>query len=202
MENLFLEVAKDNKDFPIGAGIWLRIHPEDILTSTDTSWVFSQNSVRMPEFSAPGLGKKSNKVVVDLEVKENANGVLYALAGSGGGLTCFVEDGKVVYEYNMMLMQTTTLESKEKLAAGKHTIEITTVLAKPMSPATVTMKIDGKEVGTTVVPMTVPAAFSANETLDIGTDLGSPVSLRYFDKAPFKFNGKINSVKVNLIKNK
>jgi len=28
------------------------------------------------------------------------------------------------------------------------------------------------------------------------TDLGSPVALDYFDKAPFKFNGKIDQVHV------
>ncbi|WP_053004320.1 arylsulfatase [Flavobacterium sp. ABG] len=201
MEKVFLDQAGSNKDFPIGAGIWLRLHPEDVITSPNTSWTFSQTSTRMPEFAAPGLGKKSNKVLVDIDIQENANGVLYALAGAGGGLTCFMENGKVVYEYNMMLIQRTTLESKEKLKAGKHTIEITTVLAKPLAPATVTMKIDGIETASGTVPMTVPAAFSANETFDVGTDLGSPVSLRYFDKAPFAFNGKINSVKVDLIKN-
>ena len=29
LKKQFLEVAEDNKDFPIGAGNWLRIHPED-----------------------------------------------------------------------------------------------------------------------------------------------------------------------------
>jgi arylsulfatase len=29
-------------------------------------------------------------------------------------------------------------------------------------------------------------------------DLGSPVSLNYFDRAPFKFDGKIDSVSVEL----
>jgi len=29
MKELFLAEAKENKVFPIGAGIWLRIHPGD-----------------------------------------------------------------------------------------------------------------------------------------------------------------------------
>jgi arylsulfatase len=45
----------------------------------------------------------------------------------------------------------------------------------------------------------VPAAFSANETFDVGTDLGSPVSLRYHKKAPFEYKGKIDKVKVELL---
>jgi hypothetical protein len=44
----------------------------------------------------------------------------------------------------------------------------------------------------------VAGAFTASEILDVGVDLGSPVSLDYFDKRPFAFDGKINSVTVNL----
>jgi hypothetical protein len=38
--------------------------------------------------------------------------------------------------------------------------------------------------------------FTASDCLDIGVALGSPVSLDYFDKAPFKFNGRIDQVTV------
>ena len=48
--------------------------------------------------------------------------------------------------------------------------------------------------------MTVPLLFTANDCLDIGTDLGSPVSLAYYDKAPFAFNGTIQNVHVQYIK--
>jgi arylsulfatase len=32
----------------------------------------------------------------------------------------------------------------------------------------------------------------------VGLDLGSTVSLDYFDRRPFKFNGRIESVRVDL----
>ena len=198
MKKLFMEQAKDNKDLPIGAGIWLRLHPKDVITSPYKSWVFDENTHRMPEFSAPGLGKKSNTVVVDLNVSANANGVIYALGGAGGGLTLFMENGRLIYEYNMMIIERYTVETKEKLAPGKHQIEITTLISKPFGPADVAIKIDGKEAAKLVVERTVPAAFSASESFDVGVDLGSAVSLRYHKKAPFAFNGKISSVKVDL----
>ena len=50
-----------------------------------------------------------------------------------------------------------------------------------------------------IVPISAPLLFTANDCLDIGTDIGSPVSLDYFDKAPFKFNKKINQILVNYI---
>ena len=45
---------------------------------------------------------------------------------------------------------------------------------------------------------TVPAAFTASETFDVGVDLGSPVSLDYAERRPFEFNGVIKEVTVTL----
>ena len=67
-----------------------------------------------------------------------------------------------------------------------------------MRPARVVLKVDGQEVATTTVKRTVPGAFTASETFDVGVDLGSPVSLDYFDRSPFKFDGKIEKVTVEL----
>ena len=48
----------------------------------------------------------------------------------------------------------------------------------------------------------VPAAMSlhstgGNESFDIGSDEGSPVSLDYLDQAPFVFNGSISTTAIN-----
>jgi arylsulfatase len=48
------------------------------------------------------------------------------------------------------------------------------------------------------VRRTVPAAFTASETFDVGADLGSPVSLSYADRRPFAFAGRIQTVSVSL----
>ena len=45
----------------------------------------------------------------------------------------------------------------------------------------------------------VPVIFTAFETFDVGIDLGSPVSLDYYDRAPFKFNGKIEKINITYI---
>ena len=198
MKGQFLKEAKANKVFPIGAGIWLRIHPEDRIKTPYTSWQFDSTTTRMPEFTAPGLGRESNHVTIDAELGENASGVLYALGGASGGLTLYMDKGDLVYEYNMMIIERTIARSKGKLAAGKHRIEVDTTIAKPGAPAEVVLIVDGQEVARTNVKRTVPAAFTASETFDVGTDLGSPVSLDYFDRRPFAFDGKINTVDVQL----
>jgi arylsulfatase len=198
MKELFLKEAKANKAFPIGAGNWLRLHPEDRVKTPYTNWQFDASTKRMPEFTAPGLGRESNRVVIDAEFDENASGVLYALGGSSGGLTLYMDKGELVYEYNMLIIERYTARSREKLSKGKHRIEVDTTIAKFGGPADVILKVDDKEVARTTVKRTVPAAFTASETFDIGIDLGSPVSLDYFDRRPFKFSGKVNQIKVEL----
>jgi arylsulfatase len=198
LKALFLEEAKANNVFPIGAGIWLRIHPEDRVKTPYTSWDFDAATTRMPEFTAPGLGRESNHVTVDAEVGGRASGVLYALGGASGGLTLYMDHGELVYEYNMMIIERYVARSKDKLAPGPHRIEVDTTIAKPGAPAEVVLTVDGDEVARTTVKRTVPAAFTASETFDVGLDLGSPVSLDYFDRRPFPFDGKIASVKVQL----
>ena len=132
------------------------------------------------------------------ELGENASGVLYALGGAGGGVTLYMDNGELIYEYNMMIIERTIIHTGEKLPSGKHQIEVDTTIAKPGAPARVVLKVDGREVGGDTVKRTVPAAFSASETFDVGVDLGSVVSLDYFDRRPFRFNGKIEKVEVEL----
>ncbi|MGC2614287.1 MAG: arylsulfatase [Terracidiphilus sp.] len=198
MQALFLKEAEANKVFPIGAGIWTRIHPEDRTKPPYTSWVFDANTRRMAEFAAPGLGRESNHVAITAEFGENASGVLYALGGAGGGMALYIDQGQLVYEYNMMIIERYIGRSPDKIRSGKHKIEVDTKIAKPGAPAAVLLTVDGVEVASIDVKRTVPAAFTASETFDVGVDLGSAVSLDYFDRAPFPFNGKIESVTVEL----
>jgi arylsulfatase len=198
MKATFLNEAEANKVFPIGAGIWLRIHPEDRVKTPYSTWQFDATTTRMPEFTAPGLGRESNHVTIEVETGGDASGVLYALGGASGGLSLFMDRGTLVYEYNMMIIERYTARSKARLPAGKHRIEVGTTIAKPGAPAEVVLTVDGTEVARVSVARTVPAAFTASESFDVGTDLGSPVSLAYFDRRPFAFRGTIMGMKVEL----
>ena len=152
----------------------------------------------MPEFCAPALGNKPNVVTIEADISSGAEGVLYKLGANSGGLTCFVEDGILCYEYNLFLIQRTKIRSKTKLPAGPVRIEIETtyVEPRPAGPLKVSMSVNGELVAEGIVPVSAPLVFTANDCLDIGIALGSPVSLDYFDKAPFKFSGKIEQVHV------
>jgi arylsulfatase len=118
LQKTFDEQARANKVYPLGAGIWLRLHPEDRIKTPYTSWQFDATTVRMPEFTAPGLGRENSTVTVDAEIGEKASGVLYALGGSGGGLALYMDEGQLVYEYNMMIIERTIARSTSKIAAS------------------------------------------------------------------------------------
>ena len=195
MKKRFLEVAAENEDFPIGAGNWLRLHPEDRVKSPYNSWTFGPDTRRMPEFAAPGVGRQSTQVTIDAKFGENANGVLYAVGGAGGGLSVYMDDGHLVYEYNMMIIENYQART-DRIPAGKHRIVIDTTIAKPAGPGDVVITVDGKEAARTTVGRTVPAAFTATKSFDVGVDLGSTVSLSYEDKRPFAFDGKIEVVTI------
>ncbi|MCA9055543.1 MAG: arylsulfatase, partial [Planctomycetaceae bacterium] len=119
MQELFLAEARSNQVLPIGGGLWTRLHPEDRISSPYRSWRLDATTRRMPEFTAPGLGRENNHIEIDLTVDERASGVIYALGGVSGGLTLFLDQGQVVYEYNMLIIERTQLRVAEPLTQGR-----------------------------------------------------------------------------------
>ncbi len=98
----------------------------------------------------------------------------------------------------MMIIEQYRVKSARPLPAGHHRIEVVTDIAGPGKAGKVTLGVDGKEVGAVELKRTVPAAFTASETFDVGVDLGSTVALEYFDRRPFAFNGTIHGVSVKM----
>jgi len=202
LKDLFLIELTKNKGLPIGGALYVpALHPELKLAPPYTSWTFPGAITRTPEFAAPTLGNKHNVVSVDVDVPDNANGVLYALGGFSGGLALYVKDGVLSYEYNLFEIQRTHIKAEGKLPTGKARIEVETsyVERKPAGPLKVVLKVDGKEVASGQVPVSAPLGFTANDALDFGVDLGSPVGIEYYDQAPFRFNGKIEGAQVKYL---
>ncbi|HEX5086800.1 MAG TPA: arylsulfatase [Nocardioides sp.] len=200
-ETFAIEAAR-NSVYPIGGGLWVPVfHPEMRISTPYREWTFTGDIVRMPEFCAPALGNRANTVLIDAHLPDGASGVLYALGGAGGGLTCFMDEGYLCYEYNCFILMRTKIRSAEPLPSGQVKIEIQTVYAeaRPGGPLDITLLADGDVVASGQVPVSAPLLFTANDCLDIGTCLGGPVSLDYYDRAPFPFNGTIDAVEVRYL---
>jgi arylsulfatase len=199
LKEMFAIEAARNSALPIGGGLWVpALHPELRISPPYTEWEFVGGITRMPEFCAPALGNKPNTVTLDVELPEGAEGVLYALGSNSGGLTCFVDDGALHYEYNLFIVQRTKIRTTEPLPTGAATIEVVTTYAvpRPAGPLDITIKVNGDEVASGQVPVSAPLLFTANDCLDVGTCLGSPVSLDYRKRAPFPFTGTIHRMHV------
>lgn len=199
MREMFAIEAARNSVLPVGGGLWVPVyHPELRIAPPYKEWEFSGDTVRMPEFCAPALGNKNNTVTIELDLPENANGVLYALGAAAGGLTCYLDDGYLCYEYNLFILMRTKIRSETKLSAGPATITVDTKYAeqRPAGPLDVTLRVGDDTVASGQVPVSAPLLFTANDCLDIGTCLGSPVSLDYRERAPFPFEGHIRRVHV------
>ena len=199
LRELFAIEAAKNSVYPIGAGLWVPIfHPELRISTPYREWHFTGDIVRVPEFGAPALGTRANVVEIDAVFPENAEGVLYSLGGTGGGLTCYVDAGHLVYEYNLFLVQRTILRSERPLPVGRAGLRIETsaLQPRPGTPLAVSATAGGQEYLSGVVPVSAPLIFTANDCLDIGRTLGGSVSPSYRDRAPFPFTGQIDQVTI------
>jgi hypothetical protein len=201
MKETFAIEAARNSVYPIGGGLWVLVyHPELRISTPYREWNFGPDITRMPEFCAPALGNRANLVTIDAEFPENASGVLYALGSSSGGLTCFLDDGHLCFEYNTFILMRTKIRSEQRVPAGPGTIKVSTEYTnggpRPGGTLNIALSLNDDQLASGTVPISVPLLFTANDCLDIGVCHGGPVSLDYYDRAPFPFNGTITNVNV------
>jgi len=200
---LFDKEATDNLVYPIGASLYtVFFSPSELPSSPLKEWSFYEGQDRIPEAMAPKFASgRSTLAVIDAEIGKNAEGVLFALGGISSGFTVYMDKGFLKAEYNAMTLDRFKIASQSTIPTGKVKIEVETKYdtEERMAPATVTLKVNGKQVGQGRIERSVPAAHTASETFDVGVDLGSPVALDYYDRAPFKFNGKIIKIDIKYI---
>ena len=200
MKNLFLVESATNYNMPIGGGLWVLLHPEYTAGNPATEYNYTSGLITIPEFSAAKIGRKHNLITLDVDMPKNANGVLFAIGGAAGGLTCYMKDGYLNYEFNSFLVVKTKIKSSQKLSEGATKIEI---LLEPTEgttvvPGKVSIKVNGKSIGEATIPHLTNLVFST-EGLEVGRDEHSPVSSEYFDKGEFPFNGTIHNMNVKYL---
>ncbi len=145
---------------------------------------------------------KSFAITAEVVVPEaGAEGVILASGGITGGFSLYAKGGKLKYCYNFLGLKRFFVEGTKAIPAGKHQARMEFVydgggLAKG---GTVSLFTDGQKVGEGRVEMTQPFAFSADETVDVGVEDGSPVSPDYGPRGN-AFNGRVNWVEIDVDK--
>jgi arylsulfatase len=155
---------------------------------------------RLSENSVVVLKNKSYAVTAEIVVpEEGVKGVIIAQGGAFGGWSLYAKDGKPAYCYNLFGLESYKVYGEEPLAEGEHQVRLEFAydgggLGKG---GTASLYVDGAKVGEGRIDGTVPMVFSGDETLDIGSDGGTPVS----DDLPadeLEFNGRVRWVELDL----
>ncbi len=204
MKAIFLEEAKKNDVLPIGGSFWSTalINPQDAPVKDQSVWNFESPTIRIPEFAAPKIFTASYDATLKAKVTPKTNGVIFATGAYAGGVSFFVKDGHLNYEYNNFLMERTIISADKKLPQGdvEITVEARMVEPRPYAPMNIVLKVDGKEYASGRIPSTVPSMFSLNDGFDVGSDEASPVSNAYYQDFPFKFDGEFKNLTIQYVK--
>jgi len=170
------------------------------LTRGRTLFTYHPGATRIPEGTAPSILNKSFNIAaaVDIPAQGDVEGVLATQGGRFNGWGFYLLHGKPVFHYNVVGVHRYTVTGPNKLSPGKHAIVIDFKSdgAGLGKGGIATILVDGKKVAEKRFARTIPFRISADETLDIGEDTGTPVSEDY--KVPFKFNAKLLGVAVKL----
>jgi arylsulfatase len=155
---------------------------------------------RLTENSVVVLKNKSHAVSAQIVIPDaGATGVIIAQGGAFGGWSLYALEGKPAYCYNLFGLQQFKVYGDAKIPSGEHQVRMEFAydgggLGKG---GTATLYLDGTKVGEGRIDATVPMLFSADETCDVGSDSGTPVS---DDLGPrdCTFNGKVRWVEIDL----
>jgi arylsulfatase A-like enzyme len=203
LKAVFDKEATENLVYPIGASLYGMYYDTTALPSFPyTEWSFYEGQTRIPEEMAPKfVSGRSTLAVIDAEMPKDAEGVLFVLGGTSSGFTVYMDKGVLHAEYNCMTLNRYKFSSKTAIPTGKVKIEVETKYdsKEREAPATLTMKVNGKQVAQGRIERSVPGSHTVSDTFDIGMDANAPVSLDYYDRAPFKFNGKIEKVYIKYL---
>ncbi len=155
---------------------------------------------RLSENSMLMLKNKSHSITAQVTVPDGgANGVIVAQGGAFGGWSLYARDGRPVYCYNLFGLQQFKIAADEALVSGERQVRVEFDydgggLGKG---GTVTLFVDGSQVAQGRVDGTVPMLFSADETTDVGSDTGTPVSDDY-GPGDSAFTGRIDRVQLDI----
>jgi hypothetical protein len=157
---------------------------------------------RLTENSVINIKNKSYSVTAEVVVPDSgADGVIIAQGGEFGGWSLYAKEGKLKYCYNLLGVKQFYAASDKPIPEGQRRVRMEFKydgggLAKGGSAL---LYVDGEKVGEGRVDITVPMAFSADETCDVGRGTGSAVSPDY-EPRDNEFSGEVNWVQIDLEK--
>ena len=167
-----------------------------------TSLTLAEGMTGMMENVFINVKNRSKTITAEVEVPQGGgNGTILAQGGRFGGWSLYVKDGVPAYDYNFLGLQRTSIAATKPLAPGKYTIRFDFAYDGG-GPAqgrhghavrrTARRSAEGR------IERTQPGIFSADETADVGIDLGTPVVEAIGAEAKSRFTGRIPKVTIDV----
>lgn len=206
LQRLFMKEAEANHVLPIDDRFLERTIGKLVgrpdLMSGRTSLTLSQGMTGMMESVFIDVKNNSKVITADVEVPTGGgNGTLIAQGGRFGGWSLYVKNGIPAYDYNYLGLSRSSISADKPLpAGGKHNIKFQFQYdgGGVGKGGVGTLFVDGEKVAEGRIERTQAGLFSADETADVGIDLGTPVVEAIGAEAPSRFNGQISRLKVEI----
>jgi hypothetical protein len=164
-----------------------------------TSLTLAEGMTGMMENVFINVKNKSKTITAEVEIPvSGANGTLIAQGGRFGGWSLYVKDGVPAYDYNFLGLSRSSVVSTQALKPGKASIRFEFDydgggLGKGGKG---TLFINDAQVASGRIERTQPMMFSADETADVGIDLGTPVVEAIGAEAGSRFTGRIPTLTI------
>ena len=168
-------------------------------------YVYYPATQAVPSFAAPWLVNVPHAITVHASVpKGGAEGALISMGGCDGGFVLYVKDGRLTYGYNYVADQRFKVQADSPVPEGDHvfSFEFTPTgkadVAKGKGvPANIKLFVDGKQVGSGDLPVTIPLSIGLAAALCVGADAGSPIMDAEY-RSPFRFTGAVKKALVDV----
>ena len=205
LQALFLKEAGKHGALPLDDRVFERLDAVAVgrpdVMGTRKSLTLAEGMVGMLEGVFINVKNRSSTITAEIEVPQNGgNGTVIAQGGRFGGWSLYVKDGVPGYDYNFLGLQQTSIVSPKKLGAGKAELRFQFDYdgGGPAKGGQGTLFVNGEKVAEGRIPATQPGMFSADETADVGIDLGTPVVEAIGAEAKSRFTGHIPKVTVQV----
>ncbi len=166
-----------------------------------TSLTLAEGMTGMMENVFINVKNKSKTITAEIEVPAGgANGTIIAQGGRFGGWSLYVKDGVPAYDYNFLGLQRYRSPRPRSLPRARTTVKFDFAYdgGGPGKGGNGTLFVNNEKVAEGRIERTQAGMFSADETADVGIDLGTPVVEAIGSEAKSKFTGHIPKVTVEV----
>ena len=166
-----------------------------------TQYIYYPDTAPVPEGAAVNVRGRSFKILADVEVTKDSEGVIFAHGSRFGGHTLFIKDGKLNYVYNFLGIKPEQTFTSDKLEPGKRTLGVEFIREGAgehgESTGTAKLYVDDKVVAEGPMRAQVGKFTLSGDGLCVGFDSADPVSRSYPPGFPFT-GGEILGVGVDI----